>query len=134
MPHFLDIEQLTTEELQSLLQKAQVFTDQSPLQLLKGKFIANLFFEPSTRTRCSFEIAAKALGADVININIDSSSMAKGETEIDTLLNLKAMGVTGFVIRHKENGMLEKMAQALGSDCVVINAGCGTLQHPSQAV
>lgn len=135
--HFIDIKQLSKADLLHLITQAQTFITPNgvkPSNLLQGKTIANLFFEPSTRTRCSFELAAKALGADVLNLDINSSSAIKGETEIDTVLNLKAMGVDGFVIRHKENGMVQKLADTLGHDCVVINAGNGTRQHPSQAV
>ena len=135
--HFIDITQFTKIELQNLIKQAQDFitpTGVKKSNLLQGKTIANLFFEPSTRTRCSFEMAAKALGAEVLNLEISNSSAIKGETEIDTALNLQAMGVDAFVIRHKENGMVQKIADVLGEHCVVINAGNGTRQHPSQAV
>ena len=135
--HFIDITQLSKLELEKLIAQAQSFitpTGVNKSNLLQGKTIANLFFEPSTRTRCSFEMAAKALGAEVLNLEISNSSTIKGETEVDTALNLQAMGVDGFVIRHKENGMVQKIADALGNECVVINAGNGTRQHPSQAV
>ena len=135
--HFIDITQLTNIELLNLIKQAQSFITPTGVKksaLLQGKTIANLFFEASTRTRCSFELAAKALGAEVLNLEISNSSAIKGETEIDTALNLQAMGVDGFVIRHKENGMVQKIADALGEHCVVINAGNGTRQHPSQAV
>ncbi|MSP53497.1 MAG: aspartate carbamoyltransferase catalytic subunit [Gammaproteobacteria bacterium] len=135
--HFIDITQLTKVELQNLIKQAQHFitpTGVKKSNLLQGKTIANLFFEPSTRTRCSFEMAAKALGAEVLNLEISNSSAIKGETELDTALNLQAMGVDAFVVRHKENGMVQKIADALGENCVVINAGNGTRQHPSQAV
>jgi aspartate carbamoyltransferase catalytic subunit len=135
--HFIDITQLTKAELLDLIKKAQSFITSNGIKqsnLLQGKTIANLFFEPSTRTRCSFELAAKALGAEVLNLEMSSSSAIKGETEIDTALNLQAMGVDAFIIRHKENGMVQKIADALGNQTVVINAGNGTRQHPSQAL
>lgn len=135
--HFIDITQLTKSDLLNLITKAQALITPSGVKAstsLKGKTIANLFFEPSTRTRCSFELAAKALGAEVLNLDLSHSSAVKGETELDTVLNLQAMGVDAFVIRHKENGIVQKMAAALGENCVVINAGNGTQQHPSQAV
>lgn len=134
MRHFIDIDQLSRAELEDLLASAHAFKGGVSKPLLQGKFVANLFFEPSTRTRCSFEIAAKKLGADVINLDSHSSSHQKGETAIDTALNLKAMGVSIFIIRHKDNTMIETIADALGDDCAVINAGCGTKQHPSQAL
>ena len=136
MKNFINIAQLSKSAFEKLLANAQDFIDQKHKgqRLLKNKFVANLFFEPSTRTRCSFEIAAKKLGAEVINLNVRNSSTEKGETEIDTALNLQAMGVEIFIIRHRENEMVEKIADALGGNNTVINAGSGTLHHPSQAV
>jgi aspartate carbamoyltransferase catalytic subunit len=134
MQHFIDINSLTRAELLSLMQQAQDFIVHPPKPVLQNQFVANLFFEPSTRTRCSFEIAAKKLGAQVINIDKHSSSLQKGETPLDTALNLRAMGIKLFVIRHHDNGVVAQIASALGHDCAVINAGCGTQQHPSQAV
>lgn len=134
MAHFLDIADLTSTDLRALIAQAQDFIDHPPAPLLSNKRIANLFFEPSTRTRCSFDIAAKNLGADVINLDCQQSSLCKGETEVDTVMNLHAMGIDGFVIRHQQAGMVQTIAKALGNRAMVINAGCGTLQHPSQAL
>lgn len=134
MHHFIDIKQLNQAELLSLLAASEKYTKPTNKPILAEQFVANLFFEPSTRTRCSFELAAKRFGAKVINLDSHSSSSQKGETAIDTALNLQAMGVNTFVIRHKENGMVAKIAAALGDNCTVLNAGCGTTQHPSQAL
>lgn len=134
MHHFINIEQLDQAELLSLLAEAECYRQSIANTVLTEQFVANLFFEPSTRTRCSFEIAATRLGAKVINLDSHSSSSQKGETAIDTALNLQAMGVSTFVIRHKENDMVANIAIALGDSCTVLNAGCGTTQHPSQAV
>jgi len=136
MQNFISISQLSKLDLEKLLVAAQSFINDANKShlLLKDKFIANLFFEPSTRTRCSFEIAAKKLGANIINLNTEDSSAKKGETEIDTALYLQTMGVETFIIRHKENDVIMEVAQALGNDSVVVNAGGGMRDHPSQAV
>ena len=134
MKNFIDITQFSRAELNNLLTRAQQFTETTTSSLLGDRLIANLFFEPSTRTRCSFAIAAKKLGAHVIEFDIENSATQKGETDIDTLLNLQAMGVEAFVIRHQQNNMATKMAAALGKNSALINAGCGTQQHPSQAL
>ena len=134
MRHFIDIEQLSKNELLELLVESENYAKKPITPILNNQFVANLFFEPSTRTRCSFEIASKRLGSNVINLDSHSSSSQKGETAIDTALNLQAMGADTFIIRHKENNMVAKIAHALGENCTVLNAGCGTSQHPSQAV
>jgi aspartate carbamoyltransferase catalytic subunit len=134
MPHFIDIAQLDKNQFINLLTKAQYYCENPGEPLLNNKFVANLFFEPSTRTRCSFEVAAKKLGAHVINLDSYSSSAQKGETVLDTVLNLQAMGINNFVIRHTQNEMLANLAKVLGEKVNIINAGCGTYQHPSQAL
>jgi len=134
LKNFIDITQFSRTELHTLLASAQRFSKTTTSALLSNKLIANLFFEPSTRTRCSFAIAAKKLGAHVIELYTENSSTQKGETDIDTVLNLQAMGVEAFVIRHQQNNMAAKIAAALGKNSAVINAGCGIQQHPSQAL
>lgn len=134
MRHFIDLKQWDKSQLHHLLQLAQELKSGNVEPSLAHYPVANLFFEPSTRTRCSFELAAKQLGAEVINIDSHLSSIQKGETAIDTALNLKAMGIKIFIIRHKQNDMVQQIADALGNDVAVINAGCGTKQHPSQAL
>ena len=102
--------------------------------LLRGKTVCNLFFENSTRTRTTFEIAAKRLSADVINLDIPSSSQSKGESVLDTIDNLIAMGADIFIIRHSQPGMPEKIAKHVGPNVHVINAGDGHHAHPTQGL
>ena len=102
--------------------------------LLRGKTVCNLFFENSTRTRTTFEIAAKRLSADVINLDIPSSSQSKGESILDTIDNLIAMGADIFIIRHSKTGIPEKIAKHVGSHVHVINAGDGHHAHPTQGL
>lgn len=137
--HFLAVKQLTAEQMQQIFQLAQTWlTPQDaliyPPQLLKRKTVANLFFEPSTRTRCSFELAAKRLGADVLNFNFSASSTQKGETLFDTVDNLQALGVDLFVLRHPSAEVPAKIAEHLGNRARVINAGDGCNEHPTQAM
>jgi aspartate carbamoyltransferase catalytic subunit len=103
-----------------------------PLRALEGKVVANLFFEASTRTRLSFERAAKALGADVLNFTAQTSSVAKGETLVDTARNVEAMGAAALVVRHASSGAAHLVAQHVR--CSVVNAGDGLHAHPSQAL
>lgn len=137
--HFLSTQHLTRTQILALLHKAQSWVSpenillQPPL-LLKNKIIANLFFENSTRTRCSFEIAAHKLGAHVLNFEALTSSTQKGETLLDTVHNLEAMGVDLFVIRHNEARLPAKISEQLKSSAAVINAGDGSNEHPSQAM
>jgi aspartate carbamoyltransferase catalytic subunit len=102
--------------------------------LLRGRSIFNLFFEPSTRTRTTFEIAAKRLSADVINLNIASSSQTKGETLLDTVANLAAMNADMFVVRHSQSGAAHLIARHVGPHIHVVNAGDGRHAHPTQAL
>lgn len=133
--HLLSIKDLSKTDIVQILDVAEGYLQQPkiPLNLLLGKWVANVFFEPSTRTRSSFEIAAKRLGAEVLNLPIESSSTQKGEAIFDTFLNLEAMGCDLFVIRHAENGMVARIAERLQTACV-INAGDGQNQHPTQAL
>ena len=102
--------------------------------LLRGKTVCNLFFENSTRTRTTFEIAAKRLSADVINLDIPSSSQSKGESVLDTIDNLIAMGADIFIIRHSQPGVPEKIAKHVGPNVHIINAGDGHHAHPTQGL
>lgn len=137
--HFLSIDGINRGHLLELMATAQGFLTadgdiiHAPT-VLAGKTIANLFFEPSTRTRCSFEIAAKNLGAQVINFTSATSSLKKGESLSDTVQTLVAMGVDALVIRHQESRAPEKIARNLLRDIPVINAGDGIHAHPSQAL
>lgn len=137
--HFLTIEGLSRELLTEILDTAESFADMSEQQvkkfpLLRGKTIVNLFFENSTRTRTTFELAAKRLSADVLSINIATSSTAKGESLLDTIRNLEAMYVDMFVVRHAISGAAHFIAQHTAPHISVINAGDGQHAHPTQAM
>lgn len=138
--HFLSTKNIHPAQIINLMDRASQWIDADanlvypPQALLKNKTIANLFFENSTRTRCSFEIAARRLGIDVLNFDISSSSLKKGESLFDTLDYLQAMGVDLFVIRHSETGIPAKAADHLDGRAAVINAGDGVNEHPSQAL
>lgn len=135
--HFLGIEGLSKDELLFLLDTAESFREISEREVkkvptLRGKTIINLFYEPSTRTRTSFEIAAKRLSADTINISAAASSVTKGETLLDTARNLVAMRPAAIVIRHPSAGAPHLLARLV--DCPVLNAGDGAHEHPTQAL
>lgn len=133
----LGIETLKKDELETILESAVSFKEVSEREIkkvptLRGKTIVNLFYEPSTRTRTSFEIAAKRMSADAINISTASSSVVKGETLKDTALNLEAMKPDCIVVRHSASGAPHMLARYL--KCPVINAGDGSHEHPTQAL
>jgi aspartate carbamoyltransferase catalytic subunit len=135
--HLLDIERLSVDEINMILDLAERYFEQNrgpkkKSNQLEGKTVINLFFEPSTRTRTSFEIAAKRLGADVVGIPVEHSSTRKGETLLDTVLNLDAMNIDALVIRHPESGVPQFISPRLKAS--VINAGDGTNEHPTQAL
>ena len=137
--HFLSIEGLSRETLVDILDAAESFASVpeqtiKKVPLLRGKTIVNLFFEPSTRTRTTFELAAKRLSADVLNINLDASSTTKGETLLDTLRNLEAMHVDMFVVRHNDSGAAHFIARHVLPHVAVINAGDGRHAHPTQGM
>jgi aspartate carbamoyltransferase catalytic subunit len=137
--HLLTIEGLPAEILWQILDTAQSFVgvtqrEVKKVPLLRGKAVFNLFFEPSTRTRTTFEIAAKRLSADVINLAINISSQTKGETVLDTVANLSAMQADMFVVRHAASGAPYLIARHVGPDIHVINAGDGRHAHPTQGL
>ncbi|MES9969551.1 MAG: aspartate carbamoyltransferase catalytic subunit [Candidatus Thiodiazotropha sp.] len=137
--HFLTIDGLNRAILTEILDTAEGFTGVSErtikkVPLCRGKVVANLFFETSTRTRTTFELAAKRLSADVINLNISASATSKGETLLDTLRNLEAMHVDMFVVRHASSGAAHFIAQHADRGVGVINAGDGRHAHPTQAM
>ena len=133
--HLLTLDGLSQATLLGLLDRAQQFVDgQSAHDALAGVAICTLFFEPSTRTRLSFQRAAQRLGADVLNFDAATSSTTKGETSLDTLKNIEAMGVRGFVIRHHEDGVLNDLARHVNADTRIINAGDGRSAHPTQGL
>lgn len=135
LKHFISIQDLSPTIISKLLCRAERFQKdlRDSSTSLKNKWIANLFFEPSTRTRCSFEIAAKKLGAEVLNFDTQTSSIQKGEEVLDTLKTLEAMGCDIAVIRHSHDGIIHSIANQLEKMCVV-NAGDGQNEHPSQAL
>jgi aspartate carbamoyltransferase catalytic subunit len=135
MHHLLTLEDLDRATITRLLGRAERYrADGAPRDLLAGRTVLTLFFEPSTRTRTSFVLAAKRLGADNVNFDLSRSSTSKGESLLDTLHTLEAMGLDALVVRHNENGMPAYLAQHARSDVAVINAGDGTHAHPTQGL
>ena len=139
MKHLLYLKELNQRTISRLLAKAETFLSANNFPTpqdknLQGITLANLFLEPSTRTRSSFQIAAKRLGADVLNIDEQHSSRTKGETIIDTIRTLEAMGVNYFVVRHKERGILSKIVANVDLDSHVINGGESVDSHPTQGL
>lgn len=137
--HLLSIEGLPRAVLHQILDTAGTFLsvndrDVKKVPLLRGKSVFNLFFENSTRTRTTFEIAAKRLSADVINLDINKSSTAKGESLLDTIANLSAMHADMFVVRHSESGAPYLIAQHCAPHVHVVNAGDGRHAHPTQGL
>ena len=137
MKHLLSIDDVSPEQIQEIFETAADMHDVQrrevkKLPALRGRTVINMFFEDSTRTRSSFEIAGKWLSADVINISAKGSSASKGESLRDTVLTVCAMGVDGLVIRHPASGAAHQVAQWV--DAVVINAGDGMHEHPTQAL
>lgn len=136
--HFLGVEGLNKAQLQNIIAKAETFFDDKGQLLnrpeLDGCTVMNLFFEPSTRTRTTFEVAEKRLGANVLNIDIARSSTKKGESLRDTLWNLQAMTADIFVVRHSASGAAHFMATEVTPDIAIINGGDGWHAHPTQAM
>jgi aspartate carbamoyltransferase catalytic subunit len=135
--HLLGLEELSAEEITLILDKAEVFQQaaaggQRKFPLLVGKTCVNLFFENSTRTRNSFALAARRLGADTLDFSASTSSLSKGETFIDTAKNIEAMGIDAVVVRHRTPGAPHLLAQNLR--CSVVNAGDGPHEHPTQGL
>ncbi len=135
--HLLGIEGLTAAEISFLLDLSDGYVElnrgvEKKRNLLGGRTVINLFFESSTRTRTSFELAAKRLGADVINMSIAWSSIKKGETLIDTAMTLNAMHPDALVVRHPESGAVQLLSEKVA--CAVLNGGDGSHEHPTQAL
>jgi aspartate carbamoyltransferase catalytic subunit len=135
--HLLGIRELDAPEITHLLDTAETFRDVSKREIkkvpaLRGRTVINLFFEPSTRTRTSFEIAAKRLSADAVNVSISTSSVSKGETLLDTARNLEAMAPDCIVIRHSMAGAPQHLARMCSAP--IVNAGDGSHEHPTQAL
>ncbi len=137
--HFLTVEGLPKEQLIAIMDTAESLSSVSEqsvkkVPLLRGKTVVNLFFETSTRTRTTFELAAKRLSADVLNLNIATSATTKGESLLDTIRNIEAMQVDMFVVRHADSGAPHFIARHVAPHISVINAGDGRHAHPTQAM
>ncbi len=135
--HLLGLQGLSADEINLILDQAAEFKrlnqqGETKLSALSGTVVANLFFEPSTRTRTSFSLAAKRLSADTIDFSSSGSSLSKGESFVDTALTIQAMGIDQMVVRHSSSGAPQFLAQYL--DCSVLNAGDGTHEHPTQGL
>lgn len=135
--HLLGTETLSRGDIEQILDLADGYVDQNRQTdkkngLLRGRTLINLFFENSTRTRTSFELAGKRLGGDVINMSVSTSSIKKGETLIDTAMTLNAMHPDVLVVRHGDSGAVQLLAEKV--NCAVINAGDGSHEHPTQAL
>jgi aspartate carbamoyltransferase catalytic subunit len=134
LKHFLGIEGLNLPVLTEILDTAESFTSVTErtvkkVPILRGKTVANLFFEPSTRTRSTFELAAQRLSADVLTLNLNTSATSKGESLLDTIRNIEAMQIDMFVIRHQDSGSAHFFAQHVKPGVSVLNAGDGQHEH-----
>lgn len=139
LKHFLTLDGLDKSILTEILDRADSFLSMGEqsvkkVPLLRGKTVVNLFFENSTRTRTTFELAAKRLSADVINLNIETSATSKGESLLDTLQNLEAMQSDMFIVRHADSGAPHFIAEHCTPNVAIINAGDGRHAHPTQAM
>ncbi|WP_028770587.1 aspartate carbamoyltransferase catalytic subunit [Silanimonas lenta] len=137
--HLLTLDGLGEARLHALLDEAEAMLPHARggtalRQVLAGRTVCNLFFENSTRTRSSFQLAAQRLGADVLNFDVGASSVKKGETALDTFRTLEAMGVEAFVVRHAEDGAVAALADAAGPGTALLNAGDGRSNHPTQGL
>ncbi|OHE16216.1 MAG: aspartate carbamoyltransferase, partial [Sulfurimonas sp. RIFOXYD2_FULL_37_8] len=132
MKHLIATNDLTLQEIESILDDAKVFSDGRFDRILKDKIIITLFFENSTRTRSSFEIAAKRLGAEIVHLDVANSSTKKGETLVDTAMNLDAMGPHAIIVRHQNSGVPKILSNHTNAS--IINAGDGAHAHPTQAL
>ncbi len=135
MQHLLTLENLDRPSIMRLLDRAEQFRARGAARsLLAGRTVLTLFFEPSTRTRTSFVLAAKRLGADTLNFDLSHSSTVKGESLLDTLHTLEAMHLDALVVRHNENGMPAYLAAHAHTKVAIVNAGDGTHAHPTQGL
>ena len=136
--HFLTIQGLSEKQLLKLLDTAQSFVARDggarKVPLFRGKTVVNFFFEPSTRTRSTFELAAKRLSADVMDFHVDTAAVRKGESLLDTIRNIRAMGADMFIVRHPDSGAAAFIAGHVAEGACVINAGDGRHAHPTQAL
>lgn len=139
LKHLLTLEDMPRGVLEAVLQRADALAEHAHggtgmRGVLAGKAVCTLFFEASTRTRCSFSLAIQRLGADLLNFDASTASITKGESDLDTLKTLEAMGVHGFVVRHKTDGAVAALARSALPGTVLINAGDGRSNHPTQGL
>lgn len=139
LQHLLSLQGMPRGVLEGLLQRAGTLAgredDGAGMRgVLAGKAVCTLFFEASTRTRCSFSLAAQRLGADLLNFDASTASTSKGESDLDTLKTLEAMGVHGFIVRHKLDGAVAALAPSVAPGTVLVNAGDGRSNHPTQGL
>jgi aspartate carbamoyltransferase catalytic subunit len=132
MQHLIRTDDFTKEEIETILQDAKYFSDGKYERILQDKIIITLFFENSTRTKSSFEIAAKRLGADMVHLDVAKSSTKKGETLVDTAMNLDAMGPHAIIVRHQNAGVPQILSNHTNAS--ILNAGDGAHAHPTQAL
>jgi aspartate carbamoyltransferase catalytic subunit len=132
LKHLINTRDFTLEEIDLLCDRAKEFLDNKQRDILKGHMIITIFFENSTRTRSSFEIAAKRMGASVVSLDVSKSSSSKGETLLDTAANLDAMGPDAIVVRHMRAGVPHILSKHV--NCPIINGGDGSHAHPTQAL
>ncbi len=132
MQHLINTRDFSIDEVNALFKRAEEFLDEKQREILKDKMIITIFFENSTRTRSSFEVAAKRLGANVVSLDVSKSSSSKGETLFDTAANLDAMGPDAIVVRHKNSGVPHMLSNYV--NCPILNGGDGPHAHPTQAL
>ncbi len=132
MKHLINTRDFSMNEIENLFERAELFLDNQQRDILQNRMIITIFFENSTRTRSSFEIAAKRLGASVVSLDVSHSSSSKGETLLDTAANLDAMGPDAIVVRHKRAGVPHILSKHV--KCPLINGGDGSHAHPTQAL
>jgi len=137
--HLLTLKDLRKDIIRNILHQAEKFSQSKSIsdnqkEITQDCTIANLFFEPSTRTRGSFEMAAKYLHSNTINVDIKNSSEKKGETILDTVKTIKSLGANVLVIRHSDVGVHKRITEEIGNECIIINAGEGHISHPTQGL
>lgn len=132
MQHLINTRDFSIDEVNALFKRAELFLDEKQRDILKDRMVITIFFENSTRTRSSFEIAAKRLGANVVSLDVSKSSSSKGETLFDTAANLDAMGPDAIVVRHKNSGVPHILSNYV--NCPILNGGDGPHAHPTQAL
>jgi len=134
LKHFLNIKNLSKSHILDIINKAEKFHNNEGIPNYAGKVVASLFFEPSTRTKTTFELASKKLSSDFINIDISNSSTLKGESILDMIKTIEAMSCQMFVVRHSVTGTAHYIAESVSKGISVINAGDGSNEHPTQAM